>query len=746
MEKRIMHVGFVAAVVGVFALSAAPQAAARADADGLAFFEQDVRPLLIAHCYECHSAEAKKPKGGLLLDSRAGWTKGGASGPAIVPGEPAKSLLIQAVRHEADLQMPPKGKLTAKQIDVLVHWVKQGAPDPRADGAARPAAPTIGLDQGRQFWSFQPLQPTAPPRVENPAWCRTPIDHFILARLEAKGIAPNAATDRRRLIRRASFDLLGLPPTPEEVEAFVRDPAPDAYGRLLDRLLASPHYGERWGRHWLDLARFAESHGYEQDYDRPNAYPYRDFVIKAFNEDLPYDTFVRWQIAGDEYEPDNPLALTATGFLAAGTHATQITANQAEKERYDELDDMVRTIGTTMLGLTLGCARCHDHKYDPIPNADYYHLVAVFATTVRSDYDIPLRDQVPPAKLKALICSEGVKAVRLHTQGRDFYDPVHALKRGDPNQKIEVAQPGFVQVLMRAPEGEKHWQLAPPAGWRTSYRRRGLAGWITDVEQGAGALLARVIVNRLWQHHLGRGLVATPSDFGAQGERPTHPELLDWLAQELVRNGWHLKPIHKLILNSSVYLQDGGMDERRLAADRDNTLFWRQPTRRLEAEAIRDAMLAVSGTLDTRQFGPGTLDLRQARRSIYFFIKRSRLIPMMMLFDAPDSLQDLASRPTTTIAPQALLLLNSPIVRDHATAFACRLLSKAMAGSEEVVEGAYRLALSRPPTADELADAVAFLRQQTEAYRGDGKTDAAELALGDFCQALLSLNEFVYID
>jgi mono/diheme cytochrome c family protein len=846
-----MRVLMVQATCGLIALSLNGLAPAAppppAGQNGTAFFEQHVRPLLVEHCYQCHSQQAKKVRGGLLLDSKAGWKKGGDNGPALVPGDPEKSLLIKAIRYGEELQMPPKGKLPDQQIDLLVEWVKMGAPDPREGVTTPTARKPIDLEQGRKYWAFQPLHSVSPPLVRNEAWCRTPIDRFILAKLEEKGLTANPSVDRRKLIRRASFDLTGLPPTPGEIDAFLNDPSPDAYAKMIDRLLASPHYGERWARHWLDVARFAESHGYEQDYDRPNAYHYRDFVIKAFNQDLPYDTFVKWQIAGDEFEAGNLLALTATGFLAAGTHATQITANQAEKERYDELDDMARTIGTTMLGLTIGCARCHDHKFDPVPTNDYYRLISTFSTTVRSDYEFNLdpegykrakavfdkthaplvaalekfeREELPkrfeqwlkartlqahkgqpvpkpvsdlltkldadpkikltdeqqsvvlkwyrtqdpewrklndsvqanakkapkPNSIKMLISSEGVPAVRLHTQGLDFYDPVYFLKRGDPNQKDVAAKQGFLQVLMRSPQQEKQWQVTPPAGCRTSYRRRSLANWITDVEQGAGHLLARVIVNRIWQHHLGRGIVATPSDFGKQGERPTHPELLDWLAAELIRNGWHLKPIHKLILTSAAYMQSGDTDEKRAQIDRENTLFWRHPAQRLEAEVIRDAMLAVSGTLDAKMYGPGTLDPNHTRRSLYFFVKRSRLVPMMTLFDAPDSLQDIADRPTTTIAPQALLMMNSAIIRRYAMNFARRIKPTIAASLPDAVRDGYRLALGRSPNPSELADCLAFVQQQIESYQADGKPDATDLALGDFCQTLMSLNEFIYID
>ena len=706
----------------------------------------------------------------------------------------------------------------------------------------------VVTDADRRFWSFVPLKRPTIPDVKEDKWCRTPIDRFILAKLNEKELTPNAMSEKRTLIRRGYFDLIGLPPTPEEIDAFVNDNSPDAWEKVIDKLLASPHYGERWGRHWLDLARFAESNGYEHDYDRPTAYHYRDFVIKALNSDLPYDKFVQWQLAGDEIEPDNPLALAATGFLGAGVHSTQITQNQVEKERYDELDDIVRTMGTAMLGLTIGCARCHDHKYDPIPTKDYYRILSTFTTTVRTEIDLktdadtaakvraawdkehaavaeplrkyeaeqlpgqfdkwlakrsgPRRSRTPPlcrrnvldvlaklntpdAKLtdderhtvfqwyrttdakwrelnqkveahqktapkpgttKAMICSEGLPAIRLHTQGGDFLNETHFLKRGDPNQKESVATQSFLQVVMRSPEQEKHWQIAPPPGGRTSYRRRSLANWITDTDNGAGALLARVIVNRLWQHHFGTGIVATPSDFGFQGDRPTHPELLDWLAQELIDNGWRLKPLHKQIMMSAVYMQGTQYDKARAKIDDENRYYWRRAPRRLEAEIIRDNLLAVSGTLDPKQFGPGTLDPNMKRRSIYFFVKRSQLNPTMVLFDGPDALQGAEQRSTTTIAPQALMMMNNPVVRSCAESLAKRVAPPESKTSADAVTHACAVALGRQPTARELAVSVEFLKEQTAAYQKDGKTNAAQLALADFCQALLESNEFIYID
>jgi mono/diheme cytochrome c family protein len=1012
--------------------AAAPLPADHAEkmARGQEVFSRHVRPLLLERCVKCHGGD--KTRGGLSLLTREALLKGGDDGPVVVPFDARASRLYQLAAHLDKPPMPPPDqgpRLTAEQLRHLAAWIDLGAPYDRPlldKGGAK--KPLVVTEEDRRFWSFRPLARAPLPPVRDTSWGRNAIDRFALAALEARGLAPNPSADRRTLIRRASFDLTGLPPEPEEVRRFLADTGEDAYEKLLDRLLSSPHFGERWARHWLDVARFAESHGFEHDYDRPTAYHYRDFVIRAFNQDLPYDTFVRWQLAGDEYAPDNPLALMATGFLAAGVHSTQITANQVEKERYDELDDMLRTTGTALLGLTVGCARCHDHKYDPIPTRDYYRLLSTFTTTVRSEVELdvdpeasrlarakfdaeqaqldgavkryetqelpgklaqwlaarkkqgprprwevldpvstrsqggatltkqpdgsllaggvnpnlegytfvahttargitairlealahpsfvrggpgrasngnfaltefavkaapldgkgpevpvklvgaratfeqaglPVRaaidnnpqtawavdpqfgkdhaavfdtdgdvgfaggsvltfrmvfttnvnhsigrprlalstaprpvgldgESMPPAvvavlgalgaapptagqqatllnwyrttdpqwqalfhraeehkkqgsgigKTKVLISTEGLPAVRLHTQGGDFLEQTHFLKRGDPNQKEGVASPGFLQVLTRDPEGEMHWQVAPPAGWRTSFRRRVLAAWMTDADRGAGHLLARVIVNRLWQHHMGRGLVGTPSDFGLQGERPTHPELLDWLAGELIANGWHLKPIHKLILSSAAYRQGSRYDKGRAAVDVDNKLYWRRVPRRLEAEVIRDAFLAVSGTLDGRPFGPGTLDPNHRRRSIYFFVKRSQLVPSMVLFDGPDALQGVEQRTTTTIAPQALLVMNNQMVRACAEALARRIAPAPDTPPADAVRAGYEVALARPPSAKELADSVAFLREQVESYRAGGKADAEHLGLTDFCQVLMGLNEFIYID
>ncbi len=997
---------------------------------GMQLFKKHIAPALKKHCLECHGGETIEAE--LDLATREGLLRGGGRGAAVVPGEPEKSLLVQLVNHQREPHMPDgEPQLPPQLRQAFAQWVRLGAP--YAFPLRQRPAPQVHWwekrirPQDRQHWAWLPLRRPQLPEVRKSSWCRNPIDRFILARLEQAGLKPNPPQEPRRLVRRLYLDLLGMPPTPEEVQAFLNDTRPGAWERLVDRVLADPRYGERWARHWLDLARFAESHGFEHDYDRPYAYHYRDFVIKALNQDMPYDQFVRWQIAGDEIEPENPLAMMATGFLAAGVHSTQITKKEVEKHRYDEMDDMLNTIGTAMLGLTIGCARCHDHKYDPIPMGDYYRMLSVFTTTVRSEpelilnpeqyrrqrrafeeehrpYEQALRryertelpraferwDQKPeksipyrwivpkvhkataahgtklqlrsggivvatgprpkheiytvelelagpvravrlealsdkslprggpgrasngnfalsylelqwqpaqqpntwhavplarakatfqqkglpvagaldpnprrawavdpkighdhtavfvlqkplqaqpgdrlrvvlhfahnaqhslgkfrlsyterpeagesfsgveitakelaairtpadkrtdkqrklalqwyarhvdsrwqelnrrrlehlkqapqPLRAKVLVCTEGLPPVRLHSQGKEFFEVTYYLRRGDPEQKEAVATPGYMQVLVSAPEGDARWFVDPPPGWRTSYRRRGFAAWITDVEYGAGALLARVVVNRLWHYHFGRGIVATPSDFGRRGLPPTHPELIDYLASELISHGWSLKHIHRLILTSATYRQSSLYDPQKASVDPENQLWWRYEPHRLEAEAIRDSLLAVSGVLERRMYGPGTLDPGHRRRSIYFTVKRSKLVPMMVLFDAPDALQGIGRRPRTTIAPQALLLMNNEHVRAWAGEFAASLQVSAPEELPEAIVRAYHRALSRPPSQQELQASLEFVHTQAQAYNQAQHKQPLQAALRDFCQALFCLNEFVFVD
>ncbi|MFI4875123.1 MAG: PSD1 and planctomycete cytochrome C domain-containing protein, partial [Blastopirellula sp. JB062] len=690
---------------------------------------------LAASCLKCHGGESVKAD--FDLATRENLLASGY----VEAGDAENSYLLALLRHEEEPHMPLRAeKLSDEKIAQIARWIDLGAPYDKPLAASTAEGRSLG-EQQSDFWSFQPLAAIAPPDVST-EWARTPIDRFVWEKLQAQGIEPNQQADRRTLIRRASFDLIGLPPTPEEVAAFVADKDPNAYEKLIDRLLASPHYGERWARHWMDVARFAESFGYEQDTDRPHAYHYRDFLIRAFNEDLPFDKFVAWQLAGDEIAPKNALAQMATGFVGAGAFPTQLTEAEFEQARYDELDDIVATTGTAFLGLTIGCARCHDHKFDPISSADYYRMASTFTTTIRSlaEIDVPTDDEAKAVTVQ--VSTEGGKKIPHLADSRGFphfYTSTHYLTRGDVAQKGEVAEFGFPAVLSGGHDRD-YWRAAQvETDSPLSYRRSALANWMTDTKSGGGGLLARVIVNRLWHHHFGRGIVATPSDFGVQGAPPSHPAMLDWLAVDLVHHGWRLKRMHKQIMMSQAYRQSAAADAEQLAADPQNVWLWRHAPRRLEAEAVRDAMLAVSGQLDTTMFGPGTLDEGMKRRSVYFFIKRSRLIPTMMLYDWPEHLVSIGSRSETTTAPQALALMNSPQTRGYAQSFAQGLASGT---SDARIASAYQKALQRDPSAAELKAASAFLAAQAARDGAAGEQEAWV----DLCQALFGLNEFIYID
>ena len=1019
------------------------QPEAKDSQESLAFFESKIRPVLVEQCYSCHSQEAAtkgKLKGGLYLDSRDGMLRGGDTGPALSSEHSEESLILKALRYE-EYEMPPSGKLSANIIEDFERWVAQGAVDPRR--AAEPIKQKgMDLESGRKFWSLQPLGSI------RPASGAHPVDAFIRAAQEAKDLAPSEMADPRVLVRRAWFDLLGIPPTPEELqEAIASLGVPEgqkgtvskaAWSALIDRLLERPEYGERWARHWMDIARFAESFGYEQDYDRPNAYHYRDFLIRAFNQDMPFDQMVRWQIAGDELAPENPLAWMATGFLGAGAFPTQLTEREFESTRYNELDDMTATTSVAFLGLSIGCARCHDHKFDPISSEDYYRFAASFTAAIRSEKtldldpeanekiaaehklklealrrelmayeaehlplelakfvsqrgndpakslndpwrnlrgeiqsstasqfklqtdgsylaigDAPNQDKItftaalpagqwtalriealadptlprqgpgradngnfalgnltvehlakdqeptklvleqpqathqqnadslsiaasidadlvsgwaidgqigksqaavfrianaistvesdrlrmtllfhhpnakhamgrmrfsiskapsppievggdaPPAdvleaiaqiaeklpmtkelpssdawktalawyksvdpqwsqlnskltKLQAdgpafrrtnvLVTTEGEPHVPHHADGRGyphFYPETHLLRRGDVDQKVSVVSPGFPKVFLKDPNApaELSWTDSTKSNSKSSYRRAALANWLTDTTGGTGALVARVIVNRLWQHHFGRGLVATPNDFGSTGQKPTHPELLDWMAQELIDQGWKLKALHRQLMTSETYMQTNRMpDDPRLKSDPDNLLWWHRPPRRLEAESIRDSMLVVSGLLDRTMYGPGTLDPNMKRRSIYFFIKRSQLVPMMMLFDWPEHLVSIGQRQTTTIAPQALAFMNNPIARAAAEALANQL------SDVQRIDEVFLKVLSRLPTDAERQAAFRFIAQAQKTRQEQNVSQPEKMAIADFCQILLCANEFIYVD
>jgi hypothetical protein len=723
-------------------------------------FVRDIQPLLRTHCYECHSGG--NIEGGVDLGSRKQALHGGDNGPILIPGDSASSRLIHLVAAIDKQQvMPPDGEgepLGATEVGLLRAWIDQGIAWPEGTDVLDPRH-----EQAKSHWAFQPLQPVAVPRVRDESWVRTPIDAFILARLEAADISPRRSAGTRQLIRRLHFDLIGLPPTPDEVRAFQvaaeRD-LPSAVAALVDRLLHSPHYGERWGRHWLDVARYADSDGQESDRDRPMAYHYRDFVIRALNDDQPFDQFVRWQLAGDEYEPANPQAVAATGFLAAGPFAAlpdRLMEDERLRNRYNELDDVVSTIGTGLLGLTLGCARCHDHKYDAIPALDYYRLLSAFHCG-------------EPAEVALGTTSD--KAYAWRDMGSEPA-PTWLFQRGNYYDRDQPVELGFVSLLTRGRSPEEYWQAVRETSQAqgSTGQRRALAEWITDVDQGAGALLARVIVNRIWQHHFGQGLVRTVADFGVRSEPPSHPELLEWLAHDFVQNGWRIKRLQRMILLSAVYQQASTGEAH--SADPDNRLLSRMPLQRMEAEVLRDAMLAVSGTLNTTAYGPAVkppiaeeailarnlkdgypADLQDGpdvrRRSIYLFHKRVVPYPLLLAFDKPDAQQSCSRRDRTTVAPQALALMNDPFVRTVARDFARRLLAECNEGSRDWAVRAFELSLARAPSDSEQAAAHDFVAAQFR-QRRERDTQAPddvvrEQSLADFCQVLFSLNEFLYVD
>jgi hypothetical protein len=726
-------------------------------ADQVQFFETKIRPLLANNCYKCHGG--KKPKGQLHLDSRAGILKGGESGPAIVPGRPAESLLLRAVNYR-DLEMPPGKRLARKDVALLEEWVRMGAPWP-GEAAVAPvkqgheARPVT--DHDRSWWAFRPVTRPPVPTSGN-GQAANPLDAFLLARLRAKGLTFAAEAGRRELIRRAYFDLIGLPPSPEDVAAFLDDLAEGAYERLIDRLLAMPQYGERWGRHWLDVVRFAQTSGYERDDEKPEAWRYRDYVIKSFNEDKPYDQFIREQLAGDELEQVTDASLSATAFFRLGVWDDE--PDDARQAEFDELDDMVSVTATAFLGITLGCARCHDHKFDPIPQEDYYSMVAFLRNVKR--FEKPENKGADQSIFARLQCGGKTLAVREYGPTSR---PTHVLVRGSAATPGKEVQPRFIQVL--CPSDEAAMPKIPRAlpSARTTGRRKALADWIASPQN---PLTARVIVNRLWHYHFGRGIVATPSDFGKTGLAPSHPELLDWLASELVQNGWRLKPLHKLIMTSQAYRQSSRTtQERAVSLDPDNALLWRQNLRRLQAEVIRDNILAVSGRLNLAMGGRGifpTLSkevlssqskpgygwgkstrVEEGRRSVYIFVKRTLGVPFLEAFDAPSPDTPTAARQTTTIAPQALILLNSPFIQEQGKACADRLKKEVGDDARAQVERLFRLALARPPDPEEMRTALAYLDrvQSQRTSQGEGSDHDALMLL---CEVVLNLNEMIYVD
>jgi mono/diheme cytochrome c family protein len=748
IRTAIPCIALTLACIGTFlpvpAASAQPPAPSP---EATAFFENEVRPLLAKNCFECHGP--KKQKGALRLDSRARLLQGGDRGPALVPGDPARSLLLSAVNGTGDVKMPPRDKLTAEQVTTLQKWIAQGAPWPGADApvAVRTSAIT---DKDRQFWAFQPLAHPAVPHVPETfrAWNRNPVDAFILQQLLARGLTPAAPADRRTLLRRATFDLIGLPPTPEEIDAFLADTSPEAFARVVERLLASPHYGERWGRHWLDVVRYADTAGETADYPVPQARLYRDYVIDSFNKDKPYDVFLREQVAGDLLAEAGPAdrygeRVIATGFIALSRRF----GFDPQNYHHLTIQDTIDTLGQATLGLTLGCARCHDHKYDPISREDYYALYGIFAST---KYAFPgSEEKKRPADLVPLgvtADSKGVMEVAYAVvDGKPQNARIHL--RGEPRDLGPEVPRRFLEIL----GGD------PLPGNMVGSGRRQLADWIT---RPSNPLTPRVMVNRLWQHHFGVGLVATENDFGARGRRPTHPELLDYLAERFQQSGWSVKAMHRLILLSQTYQQGNG-DARACAADPDNQFLSRFARRRLEAEAIRDALLRVGGNLDPTPGGPHPFPpvdkwnytqhdpfhslYDTPKRSVYLMTPRLTRHPYLALFDGPDTNASTARRLPTTVPTQALFFMNDPFVHTQAAGLARRVLMTSD-DAEKRLTLAFTLTLARPPTGDEIRQSLAFLERYRMELASEPPAEQEKRAWAALARTLLARNEFIYVD
>jgi cytochrome c553 len=825
--------GILAGLMLTAALGSA-NAADKTDPKGIAFFEKKIRPVLVKQCYQCHSSQTKKPKGGLLLDTKAGALKGGETGHAVVPGNLKDSLIIAAIKHTGDVsEMPPE---TAKLPDAVIadfeKWIRMGAPDPR-DGKKRIVGPRkIDFKAARRFWAFQLPKKHPVPAVKNRSWPRTDIDRFLLAKMESDGIAPARDVDRATLIRRATFDLTGLPPTPQEVAAFLNDSSPNAFEKVVDRLLASKRFGERWGRHWLDVVRYAESTGKERNYPYAYAWRYRNYVIDSLNADKPYDRFIREQIAGDllpakSNEQLNEQAI-ATGFLALGPKS--LNERNRLKFEMEVVDDQIDVTGRAVLALTLACARCHDHKFDPIPTTDYYALAGIYRSTqvlagIRGrraragtssglvslhsgkkggNYDgyqeklQEARQQLRRAVTR-LARQGGANGKRKKARKKlnkkqlqrlinRMQEPV--ISRNDSPQVVRLKK--AVQQAIR--EIKKLQKNAPPApamamgvkdagraidskvfikgevtdqgetvprGYVTAVwqperakmpadhsGRLQLADWLTSTKN---PLIARVMVNRIWQHLFGTGLVKSVDNFGELGERPSHPQLLDYLAVDFMANGWSVKRAIKTQMLTRGYRLASEHSEKNYTLDPENRLVWRGGRRRLDAEAIRDAMLAVSGELDVQRpassplqnLGQGEigrqLSAPSARgsklRSVYLPVVRQAMPEMMRVFDVADPSLIVGEREVTTVPTQALFMMNNPFVIERSEAMAKRLLDEKGMDDSKRVAYAYQLALGRKPTKRETERVLKFLSSAGRNQQG----------WATFCQTLFASAEFRYL-
>ncbi|MGD9637030.1 MAG: DUF1553 domain-containing protein [Pirellulales bacterium] len=741
--------GALSATEALYADEAAPDGKLAAS-KAAEHFERVVRPIFAEHCTVCHGEDTQEADVRLDVPDKILGISG--AGALVVPGDPEHSRLIQLVRGTAEMQMPPDDRLPPEAVAALEQWVREGAVWPGYEkrqtpstGAATPSATAHFTPEQKAYWAFQRVRDPSQPPVTNAAWPRNPIDHFILARLEAAGIGPSPPADKRTLLRRVTYDLTGLPPTSEELAAFIADNSPDAFAKVVDRLLASPQYGEKWGQHWLDAVRFAESAGHDGNNAYLHAWRYRDYVVRSFNADKPYDKFLVEQLAGDLLPKSGDAQqdfdrVVATGFLQVGPKP--VVMRDKHQMLLEIADEQVHTIGVSMLGLTLGCARCHDHKFDPIPTADYYSLAGILTSTK------VMADAAPDSKWceKDIAAPDGEPAEVMTVE--DLPDPknlqIHL--RGNYRSLGAEAPRRFLQIIA----GEGHAAIQTSGSGRLE-----LARWIASA---TNPLTARVMVNRIWQHHFGRGIVATSDNFGRVGELPTHPDLLDWLAARFVDNGWSIKAMHRLMLLSSTYQQACLENAASAAVDPENHLLWRMPRRRLRAEEVRDSMLAVTGGLDrsaggtlfTEGYQPGdetrklyVVDIsnrdpfppfQSARRSIYLPILRNARPEILKLFDVANEQAPTAVRGETTVAPQALFLLNSPFVRDRAQDLAAYLLSQLPDAKPEdwqhvAIDNAYRAVLGRDATAAEHQAVMDFLASYQEQIQADSSParDPAEL-------------------
>lgn len=800
--------------------------------DGVTFFTKTIKPILDKNCISCHTG--KSASGGLDLTSRETFLKGGLSGDVLSLKAPAKSLFIKAVNYDG-LKMPPTGRLPQPQVEALTKWIKMGAPW-SGKKSAEPTtheAPKV-TPETMKFWSFQPVKRPIVPKVKQKTWVRNPIDAFVLSRLEKIGLTPNPTASKLVLIRRATYDLTGLPPTPDEVRDFLNDKSPNAYEKLIDRLLESPHYGERWGRHWLDLVRYAETNSYERDGDKPFVWRYRDYVINALNNDLPYDQFVMEQLAGDELPERTPQRLIATGYYRLGIWDDEPA--DPLQAHYDDLDDIVSTTGQVFMGMTIGCARCHDHKIDPMPQKDYYKMLAFFSGVKR--YGVRSNESVEANSLSPISSPEKIAqhktAVAEHQQklrtnrdeltkleelARPDFQPVEKEEFNNPNARIEImkkrvgkilTQEQFNKYVTLSTERRRLERSRPPAlemaltvkeeqnppstkvlmrgnphtpgeevkpGFlavlnnpdpvlaasnqpETLGRRLTLAKWIASP---TNPLTARVMVNRIWQYHFGRGIVRTSSNFGFQGTPPTHPDLLDWLASDFTTNGWKMKRVHKLMMTSSTYRMSSVPNPAAVKKDPENDLYWRFDMRRLFAEEVRDSILAVNSSLNRQMYGPSIFPKipamvlagqsrpgegwytsapeQQRRRSVYIHVKRSLTYPLIASFDGPETDFSCPIRFATTQPTQALGMMNSEFINEEARTFAADLKKQAGENTEAQVRLGLLRVLQREPTQKEIARGIKLINDLVNVHKLD-----ADKALTSFCVVAFNLNEFIYLE